>query len=118
MGGWAGIHGQESTLPLGFLRFLRDFELEADRLAAQIMARAGYAPTALARYIERMQVSSTDRPNLYSPLPSREARLTALRQAIAELPAREFPAGSGEFERIQKDVRTIVEGARAAPSQP
>lgn len=106
MGGWSGMHGSESNVPIGFLSFLRAFELEADWLAVQTMALAGYEPSALLRYIDRMQTGAIGQ--LHSPLPPRERRIASLKQAIAELPPRDYSSGSGQFERSQKEVRGLV----------
>ena len=57
MGGWTGYALQQSAaaaIPLGFLRFQRALELEADRLAIGMMAGAGCDPHALVRYIGRV----------------------------------------------------------------
>ena len=42
MGGWAGQGESGILLPLGFLKFMRDFELAADKLAVRTMAGAGW----------------------------------------------------------------------------
>jgi predicted Zn-dependent protease len=103
MGSADGIHGNTAALPLAYTAPLRDYELEADRIAAEAMARAGYDPAALARYIERLQ---PDTAAVNSPLPERAARLEGLRRAIAALPARQYGAGTGEFERIRTEEQT------------
>jgi predicted Zn-dependent protease len=58
VGGQAGSAiAQGSQLGLGalLLRYGRDFEKQADLLGAQIMARAGYDPRALARMFETIE---------------------------------------------------------------
>ena len=58
VGGAAGsVIAQGSQFGLGtlLLRYSRDFEKQADLLGAQIMARAGYDPRALARMFETIQ---------------------------------------------------------------
>jgi predicted Zn-dependent protease len=61
------------------LRFSREFEAEADEIGANFMARAGYHPAGMARFFERIVVSSHDiryemPPYLYSH-PEVEARV-------------------------------------------
>ena len=112
MGGWTGLHGSEMALavPLGFLSFLREYELEADRMAVQAMARAGYDPAALVRYIERMQTDpTTDKSRKFSPLPPREERLAGLSQAIAELPKLKYYRNTGQYEGIREEVRGLLQ---------
>ncbi len=42
------------------LRFSREFETEADEIGSNFMARAGYHPEGMARFFERIVVSSHD----------------------------------------------------------
>jgi Zn-dependent protease with chaperone function len=61
VGGQAGAAISEtSQFGLGtlLLRYSRDFEKQADLLGAQIMARAGYDPRALARMFETIQAEA------------------------------------------------------------
>jgi len=61
VGGAAGSAiAQGSQMGLGalVLRYSRDFEKQADLLGAQIMARAGYDPRALARMFETIERES------------------------------------------------------------
>jgi Zn-dependent protease with chaperone function len=61
VGGQAGAAiAQGSQFGLGtlLLRYSRDFEKQADILGAQIMARAGYDPRALARMFETIEKAS------------------------------------------------------------
>jgi len=61
VGGAAGSaisQGTEFGLGTLLLRYSRDFEKQADLLGAQIMARAGYDPRALARMFETIERES------------------------------------------------------------
>lgn len=103
------VHGIATTVPLGYLSIVRGFEREADHLAVQSMAPAGYDPAALLRYFDRTLLAGS--PKLPSPFPSRETRIADLQQAIAELPPREYSSGTGEFERIREQVRSFTQAA-------
>src|SRR5262249_7330236 len=71
------------AVPLGYLNFQRDFERQADFLALRAMARAGFDPNALVRYIERVQPSpSTIVSTALSPLPARDQRIAIIMSAI------------------------------------
>jgi predicted Zn-dependent protease len=95
-------------LPTMSLAFARGYELEADLMAVPIMAGAGYDPSALASYIQRVQVDSPGSTVMSSPLPPRDKRVAALQEAIASLPAREYSAGP-DFARIQEEVRGLTQ---------
>lgn len=54
MGGWSGSCSEELLLPRASVALRRSQELEADVLAIRTIARAGFDPMALVRYIERV----------------------------------------------------------------
>lgn len=88
---------QYLAIPLGMLQMRRKCELAADRLAAIQMAAAGYDPSALARYIERVQAPAEMQPRVLSSLPQRSQRLETIRAVINDLPAQVYGLrGSGE----------------------
>ncbi len=94
-GGWAGNCGDGMAVPGAFLEQQRNNELEADFLAVQATARAGYDPAALQRYIQRVQPEGP--------------RAANLRAAIEALPAANYGPLSGEFSAVQQEVRRLVE---------
>jgi predicted Zn-dependent protease len=59
IGGWMGMgaagNDDRALLPARFLKIQRENELDADRVAVNIMATAGYNPAALVEYIRRTQ---------------------------------------------------------------
>jgi len=61
-GGMGSAIAQSSQFGLGtlLLRYSRDFEKQADLMGAQIMARAGYDPRALAHIFETIQHQAGD----------------------------------------------------------
>jgi beta-barrel assembly-enhancing protease len=107
-GGWGGC--PSGGVPLGFLAFQRGFERQADLLAVQTMAHAGFDPNGLVRYIERVQLPpSGQTPQVFSPLPARDERVAAMLSGIASLPAVDYPvAPGGEFGATQQQVRAAV----------
>ena len=108
VGGWTGYairQGAGAAVPLGLLNFQRQFELAADGTAVRTVAAAGYDPGAVVRYIERTQ--SGRMPEVWSPLPARDKRITAMEEAIAALPAAAYTAADG-LAPIQEEVRRLV----------
>ena len=92
--------------------FQRGFESEADAVALQIMARAGYDPRALIQYIARIQPGPQPNgvPKVASPLPAREARLRDLEKVVADIHAAALDRDPGDLKNIQDLLR------RPAPS--
>jgi predicted Zn-dependent protease len=96
MGGWQTGNASQILIPVGFLKFQRANELEADTLAVPTMAAAGYDPAAFLRYISRVQPESTGQAKVFSPMPTRDERIAAIQAAIGKL---------DDFKRIQDAVR-------------
>jgi predicted Zn-dependent protease len=99
MGGWQIGDAARTLIPVGFLKFQREFELEADRVAVPTMAAAGYDPAALLRYVSRVQPESTGQVRVFDPMPTRDQRIAAIQGAIRKL---------DDFKRIQDTVRKAI----------
>jgi predicted Zn-dependent protease len=71
------------------LRFSREFETEADEIGSNFMARAGYHPEGMARFFERIVVSSRDirsqtPPYLFSH-PDVEGRISSVQSGLENI---------------------------------
>ena len=100
MGGWGGSCSEGTAVPRGFLASQRSAELEADALAVQTMARAGFDPKALMRYLERLQGAA----------PGRDERVAALLAAMEKLPKVTYTVSPGdEFASARQEVRSLTE---------
>jgi Zn-dependent protease with chaperone function len=143
VGGSAGSAIAQSTqFGLGtlLLRYSRDFEKQADLLGAQIMARAGYDPRALARMFETIEretrssggsgpqwMSSHPNPGNRTVYITREAEaLTiaaapdqrefgAIKSAFASLPAAK---SSADLARAKSDSGGETGRSVGTPGQP
>jgi beta-barrel assembly-enhancing protease len=116
MGGWPGVTVQQGyALPMALLPSQRRNELESDQLAVRIMSAAGYDPSALARYIERVQPADPPLRNAAAPYPDKEARMAALQTAIGQLPPATYSAHPGLAEIQQEVARLTVRPARTPP---
>jgi len=106
------------ALPLGLLTMQRTFERQADLLAVQVMAQAGFDPNALVRYIKRVQSSESATPAVFSPLPTRDQRVAGMLSAIAKLPVSRYGDSTDRaFEAARDEVRRFLPVNRAiAPS--
>jgi predicted Zn-dependent protease len=115
VGGWAGSCSP-ALIPRSMLKIQRSHELEADLLAVQTMARAGFDPMALLRYIQRVQPPSAPGPEkVSSALPDQDQRAANMRWIIEKLPPASYPAPAGEFTSVQQELLRLTE--RQAPLQ-
>ncbi|HYW45229.1 MAG TPA: M48 family metalloprotease [Bryobacteraceae bacterium] len=84
---------QQFAVPLGLLNFARQCELQADILAADIVAGAGYDPAAAISVAPDNATAS----RVFSAHPTREQRAAAIKARIEKLPPREYSAATGQF---------------------
>src|SRR6202140_5598771 len=69
VGGGIGYGAYEAAGPaamLGFLKFSRGFEAEADYLGVEYMYRAGYDPSAFVSFFEKIQAMEKKKPGTLS----------------------------------------------------
>jgi predicted Zn-dependent protease len=107
-GGWSGCSDQ-ALVPANLRASVRKKELEADALAIPLIARAGFDPGALARYIARVEAPSS---TASSVLPPRDERLAAMQSIIERFPVADSQVSSSEFLAIQREVSAIVQRMR------
>src|ERR1022692_3178417 len=71
MGGWAGYAVRQAVglaVPMGFLKFSRNMEAEADLLGLQYMYKSGYDPTEFVNFFERIETLEKKKPGAVSKL--------------------------------------------------
>ena len=128
VGGAAGsaiAQGSQFGLGTLLLRYSRDFEKQADLLGAQIMARAGYDPRALARMFETIEreskTSGGGGPQWMSSHPNPGNRTQYINAEAAMLTVA-APADEREFSPIKTafaslaPARSMADLARAKES--
>ena len=73
---------------MGFLKFSRGFETEADMLGLQYMYKAGYDPTAFVDFFEKIQSLEKKKPGtmskVFSTHPMTDDRIKAAQKNIQE----------------------------------
>lgn len=116
MGGWAGYgirQGASLAIPLGFLKFSRGFEEEADKLGIQYMYKAGYDPTAVVDFFEKLQAEEKKKPGTFSKVfsthPMTGSRIKAAQEEIQkDLTARpEYALNTSEFDSVKSRLDMI-----------
>jgi predicted Zn-dependent protease len=119
---------------LGFMKFSRDAESEADILGVQYLWAAGYDPGAMSTMFEKLQAKNKKKPGTISRLftshPQPPDRVEATRNLVARFPDREeYVLSTSEFQRVKarllrlSNARTstagdIAPGEDGAPGRP
>jgi len=124
MGGWAGYAVQQAAglaVPLGFLKFSRGFEKEADLLGLQYLYKAGYDPTAFVDFFEKIQSLEKKKPGTISKVfathPMTDDRIKEAQKNIQELldPKPEYVVSTSEFAEVTSRLQTLVGRKKTEP---
>jgi predicted Zn-dependent protease len=116
-GCWVGL---VPAVPLGYLKFQQAFESQADYLAVQTMAKAGFDPAAFVAYIQRAQQIAKPgaASQMFSPWPRVKERVEAMEKEIRTLtPGRSYSAGE-DLQPIQDIVRKLMQPEAPDPTKP
>jgi predicted Zn-dependent protease len=111
--GYALFEGLQFAIPLGFLKFSRDQEREADFLGLQYMYKAGYDPNSYVSFFEKIQAEERRRPGsipkVFSTHPPTAERIHNIQDEISRiLPARnEYVVTTSEFDVVKARLRMI-----------
>ena len=117
MGGWAGYGVRQAitlAVPLGFLKFSRNMEAEADLLGLQYMYKSGYDPTEFVNFFERIQTLEKKKPGavskLFSSHPMTGDRIRAAQKTIQQdlKAAPQYVVDTSEFQDVR--ARLIMLG--------
>ena len=109
-GGWTtyGIYQAASVLvPIGFLKFSRGFESEADMLGLEYMYKAGYDPTSFVDFFEKIETLEKRKPGtmakVFSTHPMTDDRIQAAQKNIQNyLKAKpEYVVTTSEFNEVK-----------------
>jgi len=105
--GWGIYEGMQFAIPIGFLKFSRDDERQADYLGLQYMYKAGYDPNAYITFFERILADEKRQPGtipkLFSDHPPTPERIEKAEKEIADiLPARDsYVVTTSEFDTVK-----------------
>jgi beta-barrel assembly-enhancing protease len=110
MGGWTGYGVRQAAsvlIPVGFLRFSRAFESEADMLGLEYMYKSGYDPTSFVDFFEKIQTLEKRKPGtmskVFSTHPLTDDRIKTAQKNIQELlkAKPEYVVNTSEFDTVK-----------------
>ncbi len=116
IGGGIGYGAYEAAGPaamLGFLKFSRGFEAEADYLGVEYMYRAGYDPSAFVSFFEKIQAMEKKKPGTlaktFDTHPQTPDRIEKTQEEIAKiLPAKQqYIVTTSEFDDVKARLASI-----------
>jgi predicted Zn-dependent protease len=116
VGGGIGYALQEAAglmLPVGYLKFSRGFESEADFLGVQYMYKAGYDPQAFTAFFEKVRDMEKSKPGTlakaFSSHPQTPDRIRKSQDEINTLlPERdEYKVDTSEFEEVKSRLAAL-----------
>ncbi len=112
-GGWAGYGIYQAAnilIPIGFLKFSRQFESEADMLGLEYMYKTGYDPTAFVDFFEKIETLEKHKPGtmakVFSTHPMTDDRIRAAQKNIQELlkAKPEYVVTTSEFNDVKSHL--------------
>jgi len=116
MGGWTGYGIRQAAsilVPVGFLKFSRGMEQEADDLGLQYMYKTGYDPGAFVDFFEKIQSMEKKKPGtmakVFSTHPMTDDRIQKAQKNIQQnLEARpEYIVTTSEFNDVKTRLAMI-----------
>ena len=116
VGGGIGLAAQEAAglaLPVGFLKFSRNFETEADYLGLQYMYKSGYDPQAFTAFFEKIETLEKKKPGTLSKAfethPQTPDRIEKSQQEIESLlpPEPTYKVDTSEFQDVKSRLARL-----------
>jgi predicted Zn-dependent protease len=116
VGGGIGYAAQSLAsiaIPMGFLRFTRNFESEADFLGVEYLYKAGYDPQALTSFFEKVKALEKHQPGTlartFETHPQTPDRIAKTQQEINTLlpPEPEYKVDTSEFEEVKERLAQL-----------
>ena len=116
VGGGIGYAAQSlasMAIPMGFLKFARSFESEADFLGVEYLYRAGYDPQALTSFFEKIKAMEKHKPGTlaktFETHPQTPDRIAKTQQEINTLlpPEPMYKLDTSEFQDIKERLAML-----------
>jgi predicted Zn-dependent protease len=116
VGGGIGYAAQSLAglaIPMGFLRFSRGFESEADFLGVEYLYKAGYDPQALTSFFEKVKALEKHKPGTlaktFDTHPQTPDRIAKTQEEINTLlpPEAEYKVDTSEFQDVKERLAQL-----------
>jgi predicted Zn-dependent protease len=127
LGGWTGYGIRQAAsvaIPMGFLKFSRGFESEADLLGLQYMYKAGYDPNGFVDFFEKLEAMNKRKPGTisswFSSHPPTGERIVSAQKNIEDLLKEkpEYVVTTSEFEDVKNRILLLQNRRKATPDDP
>ena len=111
--GYAVRSVAQLAMPMGFLKFTRSFESEADFLGVEYLYRAGYDPQALTSFFEKVKAMEKHKPGTlaqaFDTHPQTPDRIEKTQQEINTLlpPEQEYKVDTSDFEEVKERLSAL-----------
>jgi beta-barrel assembly-enhancing protease len=111
--GYAIQNAAGLALPLGFLKFSRGFEAEADYLGTEYMYKSGYDPQAMIAFFEKIEAMDKKKPGLldktFETHPMTADRVEHTREEINSIlpPRPQYVLDTSEFDDVKARLAAI-----------
>ncbi|HKP13126.1 MAG TPA: M48 family metallopeptidase, partial [Blastocatellia bacterium] len=123
VGGPVGMIAQNAVnilVPMSFLKFSRGAEEEADRLGLQYMWAAGYDPTSMLSFFEKLKAREKKKPGtlekLFSTHPATGDRIQKAQSLLVRFPERdEYMISTSEFAGVKAKLLALTTQAKLGP---
>ena len=116
LGGWGGFAIRQAAglaIPMGFLKFNRNAEFEADTLAVQYLWASGYDPHSMSSFFEKLQSQEKKKPGtiakIFSTHPMVGDRIDRVNSLISRFPERsEYTINTSEFMQVKSRLISLT----------
>jgi beta-barrel assembly-enhancing protease len=111
-------------VPLGFLRFSRAFESEADFLGLEYLYKAGYDPQAFTAFFEKVQALEKKKPGTlakaFDTHPQTPDRLAKSQEEIRTLlpPEAQYKLDTSEFQEVKARLAELQKRLKIRDEKP
>ncbi len=107
MAGYGALQGANLLIPMGFLKFSRTMEKEADFYGLQYMYKTGYDPNSFVDFFEKIESMEKKKPGtvskMFSTHPMTDDRIKASQEEIEKIlkPRPEYVVNTSEFNDVK-----------------